>query len=126
VHLQPGDLVLVSGELGAGKTTFIRGACRGLGVTRPVTSPTYTVGNRYEGSVLVSHLDLYRFETVSEADWAELEPYLEDAVVFVEWPEVAAGWLPHARLSVRLGHVAPEQREVAIESDEPELLLGLI
>ena len=72
--LRPGDLVTVAGELGAGKTTFVRGACRELGVDEPVTSPTYTVGHRYEGRVTVSHLDLYRFErSVSEDDWGDLE-----------------------------------------------------
>ena len=64
--LLPGDVVTVSGELGAGKTTFVRGACRALGVTQPVTSPTFTVGHRYDG---VSHLDLYRFAGVSAAEW---------------------------------------------------------
>jgi tRNA threonylcarbamoyladenosine biosynthesis protein TsaE len=126
LSLRPGDLVLVSGELGSGKTTFIRGACRALGVTRPVTSPTYTIGHRYEGRVLVSHLDLYRFETVTEADWADLEPYFDDSVVFVEWPDARSGRLPRPRVSVRLAHVSPERREVQIESGEPELLAGLI
>ena len=60
-----GDVVTVSGELGSGKTTFVRGACRALGVTAPVTSPTYTIGHRYEGEPDVSHLDLYRFTAVS-------------------------------------------------------------
>ena len=73
---QAGAVVTVSGELGAGKTTFVRGACRALGVTAPVTSPTFTIGHRYEGkSVAVSHLDLYRFTGVSSAEWADLEPY---------------------------------------------------
>src|SRR5438874_2120293 len=83
--------------LGTGKTTFVRGAARALGVQGPVTSPTYTIGHRYDG---VSHLDLYRFERFTEEDWAALEPYFEDAVVFVEWPEAAAGRLPPVRVSV--------------------------
>ena len=87
--LATGDLVTISGELGSGKTTFVRGACRALGVTAPVTSPTYTIGHRYEGDPDVSHLDLYRFTAVSQAEWGDLEPYFEDAVVFVEWPEAA-------------------------------------
>ena len=82
-----GDVVAVSGELGSGKTTFVRGACRALGVTAPVTSPTYTIGHRYEGNPDVSHLDLYRFTDVSAAEWGDLEPYFDDAIVFVEWPE---------------------------------------
>jgi len=93
-HLRPGDVVAVSGELGSGKTTFVRGACRALGVTQPVTSPTYTIGHRYQGRVPVAHVDLYRLEGVCEADWGALEPYFDDAVVFVEWPEAAGGSLP--------------------------------
>ena len=100
-RLKPGDVVTVSGELGSGKTTFVRGAARGLGVTGPVTSPTFTIGNRYRGSVDVSHLDLYRFEGVSAAEWGDLEPYFDGAVCFVEWPEVAVGALPPVRLRVR-------------------------
>ena len=92
--LGPGDVVTVSGELGAGKTTFVRGACRALGVTGPVTSPTFTIGHRYEGRVAVSHLDLYRFASVSPAEWGDLEPYFEDAICFVEWPEAGAAALP--------------------------------
>ncbi len=83
-ELLPGDVVTVAGELGTGKTTFVRGACRALGVTAPVTSPTYTIGNRYRGDVEVSHLDLYRFDSLSDAEWGDLERYFEDAVVFVE------------------------------------------
>jgi tRNA threonylcarbamoyladenosine biosynthesis protein TsaE len=124
--LRPGDVVLLWGELGAGKTTFVRGACRALGVTRPVTSPTYMIGHRYEGRVVVSHIDLYRFETVSDADWAELGPYFENAVVFVEWPDGGAGLLPDARVSVRFAHMSPEQREITLDSGEPGLLAGLI
>jgi tRNA threonylcarbamoyladenosine biosynthesis protein TsaE len=82
-----GDVVTVSGELGTGKTTFVRGACRALGVADPVTSPTFTIGHRYRGRVEVSHLDLYRFAGVSAAEWGDLEPYFDDAVCFVEWPE---------------------------------------
>jgi tRNA threonylcarbamoyladenosine biosynthesis protein TsaE len=119
-------VIAVAGELGAGKTTFIRGACGALGVTRAVTSPTYTIGNRYKGNPVVSHLDLYRLETVSEADWATLEPYFEDAVVFVEWPERGAGRLPDARVAVRLEHVDENRRSVELESDEEELLAGLV
>ncbi len=122
-RLVPGDVVYVSGELGSGKTTFVRGACRALGVTVPVTSPTYTIGHRYDG---VSHLDLYRFDRLTDADWGALEPYFEDAIVFVEWPERAAGRLPPARVTVRLGHVDDERRSLELSSGEPELLAGLI
>ena len=115
--LAPGDVVTVSGELGSGKTTFVRGACRALGVTAPVTSPTYTIGHRYEGDPDVSHLDLYRFTAVSAAEWGDLEPYFDDAIVFVEWPEAAAGGLPPVRSAVRLEHVSERERRVVIEGD---------
>jgi tRNA threonylcarbamoyladenosine biosynthesis protein TsaE len=115
--LAPGDVVLVSGELGAGKTTFVRGACRALGVAGRVTSPTFTIGHRYRGVVDVSHLDLYRFRGVSAAEWSDLEPYFEDAVVFVEWPEAAGPSLPEPRLRVRLGHVDDKRRLIVLEGD---------
>jgi tRNA threonylcarbamoyladenosine biosynthesis protein TsaE len=116
-ELVVGDIVGVSGELGAGKTTFVRGACRALGVTAPVTSPTYTIGHRYEGDPDVSHLDLYRFTGVSAAEWGDLEPYFEDAIVFVEWPEAARGGLPSVRISVRLEHVDEQSRRIMIDGD---------
>jgi tRNA threonylcarbamoyladenosine biosynthesis protein TsaE len=120
--LRPGDVVTVSGELGSGKTTFVRGACRALGVTDRVTSPTFTVGHRFEGDPDVSHLDLYRFQGVSAAEWGDLEPYFEDAICFVEWPEAAAGWLPVPRVAVRLRHDDPTHRLLTVESEEKSLL----
>jgi tRNA threonylcarbamoyladenosine biosynthesis protein TsaE len=122
--LEPGDIVTVAGELGAGKTTFVRGACRALGVEGPVTSPTYTIGHRYRGSVIVSHLDLYRFQGVSAAEWGDLEPYFAAAVVFVEWPEAGAGVLPPARASVLIEHADRRHRRITIESSDATLLEG--
>jgi tRNA threonylcarbamoyladenosine biosynthesis protein TsaE len=122
-RLAPGDVVYVCGELGSGKTTFVRGAARALGVVGQVTSPTYTIGHRYDG---VSHLDLYRFEQLTEADWGALEPYFADAIVFVEWPERAGGRLPPPRVTVRLGHVDEQHRSIEVESVEPDLVAGLI
>ncbi len=105
----------VSGELGSGKTTFVRGACRALGVEQPVTSPTYTIGNRYEGRVPVSHLDLYRLAEIADADWAGLEPYFEEAIVFVEWPEAGAGRLPQPRAAVRIAHAGEDRRTIELD-----------
>ena len=119
--LAPGDVVTVSGELGAGKTTFVRGACRELGVTQPVTSPTFTIGHRYVGRVDVSHLDLYRFTGVSAAEWGDLEPYFDDAVCFVEWPEAAGRDLPPVTAAVALAHVDPSHRRLTL--DAPAALL---
>jgi tRNA threonylcarbamoyladenosine biosynthesis protein TsaE len=121
-ELVPGDLVTVAGELGSGKTTFVRGACRALGVTAPVTSPTYTIGHRYEGDPDVSHLDLYRFSGVTQAEWAELEPYFEDAITFVEWPEAAGADLPEVRVEVRLAHVDTERRRIRLDAADAALV----
>jgi tRNA threonylcarbamoyladenosine biosynthesis protein TsaE len=118
--LERGDVVTVAGELGSGKTTFVRGACRALGVAAPVTSPTFTIGHRYRGERGdVSHLDLYRFTGVSDAEWGDLEPYFSGAIVFVEWPEAAGDALGAVRATVRLAHVDPRRRTVEIEADEP-------
>jgi tRNA threonylcarbamoyladenosine biosynthesis protein TsaE len=124
-HLVEGDVVTVSGELGSGKTTFVRGACRALGVEAPVTSPTFTIGHRYRGHVDVSHLDLFRFGGLSPAEWGDLEPYFDGAVVFVEWPEAGAGALPEARVAVRLEHAGGDRRAVSLTSAEGSLLEGL-
>jgi len=121
-QLVAGDVVTVSGQLGAGKTTFVRGAARALGVTAPITSPTFTVGNRYSGAVDVSHLDLYRFDGVSPAEWGDLEPYFENAICFVEWPEAGTSMLPRPRVDVRLRHVDASHRVIVLSSPERSLL----
>ena len=124
-ELRAGDVVTVSGELGSGKTTFVRGACRALGVEDAVTSPTFTIGHRYHGRVDVSHLDLYRFQGISAAEWGDLEPYFDDAIVFVEWPEAGAGALPPPRAQVLLEHGDDGVRLVTIRGDvDPGLRYG--
>jgi tRNA threonylcarbamoyladenosine biosynthesis protein TsaE len=117
-ELRVGDVVGVAGELGAGKTTFVRGACRALGVSSPVASPTFTIGHRSAGRVPVAHLDLYRLEVVGEEGWADLEPYFDGTIAFVEWPERAGGWLPPVRATVTLSHVDENRRSIRIESDD--------
>jgi tRNA threonylcarbamoyladenosine biosynthesis protein TsaE len=119
--LVPGDVVVVEGELGAGKTTFIRGACRALGVEGPVTSPTYTIGHRYRGRVDVSHLDLYRFEGMSDSEWGDLESYFEGAVVFIEWPAAASNYLPPPRARARLRLQGETHRLIVLSSPEKPL-----
>jgi tRNA threonylcarbamoyladenosine biosynthesis protein TsaE len=115
--LEPGDVVTVAGEMGSGKTTFVRGACRALGVDGRVTSPTFTIGHRYHGTVDVSHLDLYRFNGVSSAEWGDLEPYFRDAIVFVEWPEAAGEDIGPVRASVRLRHSTPTRRLIDLRAE---------
>ena len=116
--LAPGDVVTVAGELGAGKTTFVRGACRALGVEQAVSSPTYTIGHRYAATVAVAHLDLYRVRGLGAEEWGDLEPYFDGTIAFVEWPEHAGAWLPPVRAAVTLAHVDESHRRVRIESED--------
>ncbi len=115
--LKPGDVVLVRGELGAGKTTLVRGAARALGVSDPVTSPTFSIGHRYQGSgVTVSHLDLYRLASLHEEEPALLEDYLGPGrIAFVEWPEDRSVELRGARVVVTLAHEGGDRRRIEVE-----------
>jgi tRNA threonylcarbamoyladenosine biosynthesis protein TsaE len=113
-----GDVVTVAGELGAGKTTFVRGACRALGVEQIVSSPTYTIGHRYAGAIPVAHLDLYRVRGLGAEEWGDLEPYFDGTIAFVEWPEHAGAWLPPVRAAVTLAHVDESHRRVRIDSED--------
>ncbi len=117
LRLCDGDLVLVCGDLGAGKTTFVRGAARALGVVDPVTSPTFSIGHRYRGAeVAVSHLDLYRLGGLSAEDPDLLADYLgEGRIAFVEWPAADSRELADARFRVTLTHAGGDRREVAVE-----------
>ena len=94
-------------------------------MTGPVTSPTFTVGHRYPGDPDVSHLDLFRFQGLSAAEWGDLEPYFQDAICFVEWPEAASGALPPVRVAVRLSHVDPTHRLITLETSGKSLLARL-
>jgi tRNA threonylcarbamoyladenosine biosynthesis protein TsaE len=122
-RLRPGDVVLVSGDLGAGKTTFVRGACRALGVTAAVTSPSFTIARRYDAAVPISHLDLYRLGDLRDEDPALLADELAaDRIAFVEWPEVGApAGLDPARVvaRVRLEHRGGARRLVGVQWSGP-------
>jgi len=117
--LRPGDVVLVSGDLGTGKTTFVRGACRALGVICAVTSPSFTIARRYEGDVPISHLDLFRLGDLGAEDPGLLAGELaQDRIAFVEWPEVGApaGLDPDRIVArVRLEHRGGDRRHVRVE-----------
>jgi tRNA threonylcarbamoyladenosine biosynthesis protein TsaE len=114
--LGDGDVVLVRGELGSGKTTLVRGAARALGVSDPVTSPTFSIGHRYAaGSLTVSHLDLYRLSGLEQEDPGLLADYLGPGrIAFVEWPEDASAELAGARLSVTLNHGGGDRRLIEV------------
>jgi tRNA threonylcarbamoyladenosine biosynthesis protein TsaE len=115
-RLAPGDVVLVSGELGSGKTTFVRGACRALGVSGPVTSPTFTIGQVLGDSPEVAHLDLFRLGSLAGEDPALLEDYLTpERVGFVEWPSVAEPELERVVFRVLLEHAGGDRRRITVE-----------
>jgi tRNA threonylcarbamoyladenosine biosynthesis protein TsaE len=115
--------VHVSGELGAGKTVLVRGACRALGVEGPVTSPTYTVGNLYTTAAgRVAHLDLYRSGGVTIEEAADLEPYFDGTICFVEWPDAGAGILPPARVAATVRVDEGDARLIELQSTDAELL----
>jgi tRNA threonylcarbamoyladenosine biosynthesis protein TsaE len=116
--LGAGDVVHLVGPLGAGKTAFVRHAAAALGVTEPVTSPTFAIAHAYTGAdgLSVSHLDLYRARRVTVEELADLDPYLDErAVLFVEWPEAGAGALPQPTVVVRLEPAGGDARTITIE-----------
>jgi tRNA threonylcarbamoyladenosine biosynthesis protein TsaE len=118
--LGPGDVVVLSGEVGAGKTTFVRAAALALGVTERVTSPTYQLARGYEGlvdgqPVVVNHMDLYRLEGIEDRDALELEDFLEpEAVTFIEWAAPALEVIEEPSL-VHISHETPTTRNVSLE-----------
>jgi tRNA threonylcarbamoyladenosine biosynthesis protein TsaE len=116
-RLRPGDLVLVAGELGSGKTTFVRGACRALGITDRVTSPSFTIGHVYVGGPAeVAHIDLYRLRSLAGEDPALLDDYLTpERIGFVEWPEIAAPRLDRPAARVTIEHLGEDRRAIELE-----------
>lgn len=125
--LGPGDIVVLSGEVGTGKSTFVRAAARSLGVTDRMTSPTYQLARGYEvlrdgRSVTVNHMDLYRLEGIEERDVLELEDYLEpDAVTFIEWADPAIGIIENPSV-VHIYHETPTTRCISLRGPAAERL----
>ncbi len=114
-RLRQGDVVLVSGELGTGKTTFVRGACRALGVDEPVTSPTFTIGQVHRGRVEVAHVDLFRLGSLAGEDPALLDDYLTaERIGFVEWPDAARPLIEDPAARVRLEHLGGDRRRLTV------------
>ena len=130
--LVPGDVVLIDGELGTGKTTFVRGAAGALGVTTPVTSPTFTIGHRYPVAAspstgrsvaatltFVSHVDLYRLGSLRDEDPDLLADYIgADTITFVEWPGAGVeeiSELGRIARHVKLFHAGDDRRSIEIK-----------
>jgi tRNA threonylcarbamoyladenosine biosynthesis protein TsaE len=128
-RLEPGDVVLLGGEVGSGKTTFVRAAALALGVEERVTSPTYQIARGYEGiadgrRVTVNHLDLYRLESLEDRDVLELEDYLDPgAITFVEWAEPALGLIENPTL-VLISHQTPTKRRVSLRGPAARRISG--
>jgi tRNA threonylcarbamoyladenosine biosynthesis protein TsaE len=119
--LRPGDVVLIAGEVGTGKTTFVRAACQSMGVTDPVTSPSFTIGQVYGGAVPVAHIDLFRLESMAGEDPGLLTDYLTpDRVTFIEWPGAGLSELEPQRvvLELKLSHLEGDRRAVEAVGDQ--------
>lgn len=116
LRLNPGDVVALEGDLGAGKTAFAKGLAKGLGINSVVSSPTYTIMQRYEGRIPLSHFDLYRLSSPDELESVGFFDELGGGgVVAVEWPDRAGSALPKRHLLVRIEKGAGEQqREITI------------
>jgi tRNA threonylcarbamoyladenosine biosynthesis protein TsaE len=115
--LRAGDLVFIAGDLGAGKTTLVRGACLALGVDGAVTSPTFAVGHRYPtaADLVIAHLDLYRLSSLDDESPELLDDYVgEGRITFVEWPEIAGGTLGVPRMRIEIRHAGGDRRSIEV------------
>jgi tRNA threonylcarbamoyladenosine biosynthesis protein TsaE len=112
----PGDVILLSGELGAGKTAFVQGFGAALGVDGPITSPTFTLAHQYEGRLSIHHLDVYRLERLAEMDDVGIPELLDgDGVVLIEWGDAVAPALPQDYLEVALTYgEGDDERDLAL------------
>lgn len=126
--LADGDLIVLTGDLGAGKTCFTQGLAAGLGIDEPITSPTFTLANRYQGRLTLHHLDVYRLDSEADAVDLAIEELVEDGVTVIEWGERVAGLLPADRFTVTLGfaELASEQIDDRSGAVDPSLDLRRI
>lgn len=124
--LKPGDVVFLEGQLGTGKTFFIRAAARALGVTEPVTSPSFTMAQTYTGDVTIHHLDLYRLPDFGPDDAVDFEPFFESsAITFIEWPQQGRRFLEEPDVIINLEHVDKNSRLISFTWFRKDLKEGL-
>lgn len=108
--LEPGDTITFEGDLGAGKTTFTQALAEGLGITRTVSSPTFTIMKQYKGRLPLNHLDVYRLENSDEdLGWEEI--FYSDAVTVVEWAHLIEDVLPEERLQIEIFRINDNKRK---------------
>jgi len=128
--LRPGDVLLLQGPLGAGKTAFTQGVAKGMRIQAAVTSPTFVLVNQYPGPITLYHVDLYRIEGSLEAEDLGLDDYFfGDGVTAVEWPERAPDAMPPEHLLVSLEHVGDDQRRITLTARGrryEELIAGVV
>jgi tRNA threonylcarbamoyladenosine biosynthesis protein TsaE len=125
--LKPGDIVLLKGQLGAGKTFFIRAAAHALGIREPVTSPSFIIARTYTaGDIRVHHLDLYRLSSFNLQDEIDLEHFLEeDALTFIEWPEQAESFIGEPSVTIHISHVDERSRKFELDTASAAVTSGL-
>tara|TARA_B100000902_G_C26721157_1_gene626680 strand:+ start:140 stop:568 length:429 start_codon:yes stop_codon:yes gene_type:complete len=114
-HTKPGDVILLYGDLGSGKTTFVKGFLKGLEFSGGVTSPTFSLINEYEASKKVIHIDCYREENLQRWINLGIEDYFNGAnIVIVEWPEILSDIIPDHAIKIKIRHIREDVREFAL------------
>jgi tRNA threonylcarbamoyladenosine biosynthesis protein TsaE len=120
--LKPGDVIALSGDLGAGKTTLTRGIAQGLGVTADIHSPTFTLIHEHPGPVPLYHIDVYRLSSEQEAEFIGIDEYIySDGVTIIEWAETIKSLLPPERLEIELRMIGDSDRELVLSAESPRL-----
>lgn len=120
--LKPGDVLALSGDLGAGKTTLTRGIAQGMGVDADIHSPTFTLIHEHPGPLPLYHVDLYRLSSEQEAEWLGIEDYLYgDGVTIIEWAKIIESILPDDRLDISLGMTGDTDREIVLQTASPRM-----